>query len=88
MQNREDPNYWAILPANVRYDKELAANEKILYAEITALSNKYGFCFAKNKYFAELYGVKERAGRFQERKRMCRSDIRNEEVSGGVLGKK
>ncbi len=29
-----------------------------------------------------------RAGRFQERKRMYRSDICNEEVSGGVLGKR
>ncbi len=29
-----------------------------------------------------------RAGRFQERKRMCRSDICNEDVSGGVLRKR
>ncbi len=31
---------------------------------------------------------KERRGRFQERKRMCRSDICNEEVSGGVRRKR
>ena len=55
MQNK--PNYYAILPANVRYCKKLKPMEKILYAEITALSNKYGYCIASNNYFAELYEV-------------------------------
>ena len=36
----EKPNYYAIIPANVRYDNELRANEKLLYGEITALSSK------------------------------------------------
>ena len=48
-------NYYAILTADVRYDKRLKANEKLLYAEITALSNKNGYCNARNSYFAELY---------------------------------
>jgi len=50
-----NPNYYAILPANVRYDKKLKPMEKILYAEITALSNKDGYCSASNSYFAKLY---------------------------------
>lgn len=54
---KENPNFYAILPANVRYDENLKANEKILYAEITALSNKEGYCYATNSYFADLYGV-------------------------------
>ena len=51
------PNYWSILPANVRYDNELKPNEKILYSEITSLMNKDGYCYASNKYFSELYNV-------------------------------
>ena len=52
----ETPNYYAIIPANVRY-ADLKPNAKLLYGEITALSNKHGFCFASNKYFSELYKV-------------------------------
>ena len=53
----ERPNYYSILTADVRYDKRLKkhADCKVLYSEITALSNKYGYCKANNKYFAELY---------------------------------
>lgn len=49
------PNYYAILSAEVRYDNNLRPNVKLLYAEITALCNMNGVCFASNKYFANLY---------------------------------
>ena len=52
---KEQPNYYAILSAEVRYDENLTANAKLLYAEITALLNMNGECFATNKYFSNLY---------------------------------
>lgn len=55
------PNYYAIIPSDVRYDKRLKANCKLLYGEITALSNKEGHCWASNNYFAELYSVTPQA---------------------------
>ena len=52
---KEQPNYYAILSAEVRYDNRLKANVKLLFAEITALCNMNAECFASNKYFADLY---------------------------------
>lgn len=57
---QEQPNYYSILPANVRYDKTLSASEKLFYAEIVALTHKDGRCWASRRYFADLYGVDER----------------------------
>lgn len=55
----EQPSYYAVIPANVRYDKKLSPNEKLLFGEITTLCNKTGKCFASNRYFAELYEVEK-----------------------------
>ncbi len=59
MENNVPSSYYAIIPAYIRYNKELKFAERLMYGEITALSNKEGYCFAKNKYFADLYGVSQ-----------------------------
>lgn len=54
-----NPTYYAILTADVRYCAYLSPQEKLLYAEITALSNKDGYCSAGNPYFAKLYNLSD-----------------------------
>ena len=51
------PSYYAIIPADVRYNKKLTPNAKLLYAEITALCNMNGKCTASTQYFCRLYEV-------------------------------
>ncbi len=55
--SEEKPSYFGIIPATVRYDKSLRANAKLLYSELTCLSEKDGYCYASNNYFAKLYEV-------------------------------
>ena len=49
--------YFAVIPATVLFNNSLKPNEKLLYALITALSNKEGYCYASNKYLGEKLGV-------------------------------
>lgn len=56
-ENKEKVGYYSVIPATVLYNKELKANEKLLYAIITSLACKEGYCFASNKYLAEKLDV-------------------------------
>lgn len=53
------PGYYAIIPADVRYDDGIPPNAKLLYGEISALIGKDGFCYASNAYFVNLYGFSD-----------------------------
>ena len=57
MNEENQISYYSVIPATVRYDNRLKPAEKLIYSEITSLTNRMGYCFASNKYFANLYGV-------------------------------
>lgn len=56
-KQNEQPSYYAILEADVRYDKNLSSTAKLIYAEITALTQKEGYAWASNKWFADNFGI-------------------------------
>ena len=61
-KNNEErqPNYYAIIPATVRYDTTLPDKAKLLFAEFTALCGKKGYCWPSNERLASYYGISSR----------------------------
>lgn len=55
------PSYYAIIPADVRYDEGIPANAKLLYGEISALIGEDGYCFASNEYLASRFKMTHEA---------------------------
>jgi hypothetical protein len=51
----QKPNFYAILTAAVRYSDKINDFAKLIFAEITALSNKNGYCTAKNETLGKWY---------------------------------
>lgn len=58
---KETPGYYAIITADVRYDNNLSANAKLIYAELTALVSVNGYAHPSNRFLAELYNLSERS---------------------------
>lgn len=56
----KEANYYGILPAEVRY-ANISSSAKVLYAEFSALTNKEGYSWASDNYFAELYRVSRKS---------------------------
>ncbi|MDR2342837.1 MAG: helix-turn-helix domain-containing protein [Campylobacteraceae bacterium] len=54
-----DSNFFAVIPANVRYDKRLTPAARLFYGELTACATETACVLEKNSYFAELLGVSE-----------------------------
>jgi len=57
MSDENKIGYYAIIPSTILFNEKIKANEKLLYAVITVLSNKEGYCFASNKYLARLFNA-------------------------------
>lgn len=57
MEEKQNMGYYSIIPSTILYNKDLKANQKILYAVITSLSNKEGYCFASKRYLADKLNV-------------------------------
>ena len=81
--NAENPGFWAVLPAQVRYDAELPSTAKLLYAEISALTDQRGYCYAPNSYFMKLYRISERTLQDHLRALKVRGFIRIADGDGG-----
>lgn len=56
----ETPNYFAVIPAPILFDKNLSERDKILFAHIMTLTRKEGFCYASNRYFEEVMDCTDR----------------------------
>lgn len=48
---------YTVLNQSFRFDTKISASEKLILAEIIALSHVNDFCYATNAHFAELFGV-------------------------------
>ena len=59
-QDGREPAYYATIPASVRYEPELRPSAKLLFGELTALCDRPGYCWASNRYFAELYNLSDK----------------------------
>ncbi len=55
----DSSNYFAVLPATVRYDENLTPRSVLLYAMLTSLASATGEAYASNKYLADSLKVSE-----------------------------
>jgi hypothetical protein len=55
-----DENAFLIIPAYIANHSEIDAYTAILFGRLNSLSNKYGCCFASDKYLASISGCKDR----------------------------
>jgi len=55
------PENYILIPAEVKNCKELKPIEKLIFGDITCLCNQKGYCWAGNRYFAELYQISKRS---------------------------
>ena len=86
------PNFYAIMPSFIRYDKDLTSFDKIMYAEITALTNAKGYCYAFNSYFELVFNVTKRTIQYSlsrlEKQKYIFIDIERDNETNQVITRK
>lgn len=50
---------YAAVPFKILEDKDISDSELRLYAIILFFASKEGYCYASNKYFGDMLGIKE-----------------------------
>lgn len=78
-----EPNYFAIIPADVRYDRRLSPRAILVYGELIALCGRRGYSWPSNAYFAKLYDVHKQAVSTWLRELAAAGHIRMEHPVGG-----
>ena len=53
-------SWYVVIPHYVLTDKNLSPNAKLIFAEISALTRSDGFCWAGNRHFESILGLKTR----------------------------
>lgn len=61
LQELFEPHYFAVVPMEVLERKDLNANAKLLYGEITGLTRRNGYCMATDKYIADRIGLSKKS---------------------------
>jgi len=50
-------SYYCVIPWKLLTDKTIPSTAKLLYGEISALTNKEGYCWASNEHFGKTFGL-------------------------------
>ena len=59
--NTTECNYYAVIPVKILSDNTTSSMARLLYGQISSLTNMDGFCWASNKYFADFFGISQRS---------------------------
>lgn len=59
-QKQSLPGFYSVIPSYVRYHQGLSPMDKLIYAEISALCDKYGYCWCTNHYLSKQFRLSER----------------------------
>ncbi|MEE0866190.1 MAG: helix-turn-helix domain-containing protein [Clostridia bacterium] len=83
MNEENKIGYYAIIPSTVLFNENLKSTEKLLYAVITILANKEGYCFASNSYLggllnAQPHTISKWVSNLKEKGFVCLEMIKNE----------